>query len=348
MKFYKIYIIILAFFLKTETIISSENIFYVNNVELIKDAKVSYEELTNRAIAKGFERLGEKILLSEDIKKLSILKFSQIKDLVSYYQITTKNDGSEKKDIKIYNIFFDKDKIHNLFFNLGIFYSEIPNKEFYFLPVLKKDDQLFIYNKNFFYQNWNFINQNKIIEFILPIENIEVIQKINKKKENLLDLDLGEIFKEYSNNNYGIVFIDINNPKREKIYLKTKILGKDIDKSLEIKNSNLENEIYYEKIISEVSVAILNLVKSQNLIDVRTPSFLNTKLIINKKNNLEVLNKRIKKIDAINNIYVQELNKDYILIKLKYLGKLEKIISQLKKNRIILEQRENEWSLKII
>ena len=348
MKFYKIYIIILAFFLKTETIISNENIFYVNNVELIKDAKVSYEELTNRAIAKGFERLGEKILLTEDIKKLSILKFSQIKDLVSYYQITTKNDGTEKKDIKIYNIFFDKDKIHNLFFNLGIFYSEISNKEFYFLPVLKKDDQLFIYNKNFFYQNWNFINQNKIIEFILPIENIEVIQKINKKKENLLDLDLGEIFKEYSNNNYGIVFIDITNPNREKIYLKTKILGKNIDKSLEIKNSNLENEIYYEKIISNVSEAISNLVKSQNLIDVRTPSFLNTKLIINKKNNLEALNKRIKKIDAINNIYVQELNKDYILIKLKYLGKLEKIISQLKKNRIILEQRENEWSLKII
>ena len=59
--------------------------------------------------------------------------------------------------------------------------------------------------------------------------------------------------------------------------------------------------------------------KSQNLIDVRTPSFLNSKLVINKKNNLEELNKRIKKIDAINNIYVQELNKDFVLIKLKYL-----------------------------
>ena len=57
MKFYKIFIIILAFFLKTETIISSENIFYVNNVELIKDAKISNEELTKRAIARGFERL---------------------------------------------------------------------------------------------------------------------------------------------------------------------------------------------------------------------------------------------------------------------------------------------------
>ena len=142
--------------------------------------------------------------------------------------------------------------------------------------------------------------------------------------------------------------IDITNPKKEKIYLKTKILGKNIDKSLEIQNLNLEKEKYYEKVISEVSIAISNLVKSQNLIDVRTPSFLNTKLVINKKNNLEELNKRIKKIDAINNIYVQELNKDYVLIKFKYLGKLEKIISQLKENKIILEQTTNEWSLKII
>ena len=348
MKFYKFFIIILAFFIKTETIISSENIFYVNNIELIKDAKTSSEELTNKAIAKGFERLGEKILLTEDIKKLSILKFSQIKDLVSYYQITTKNDGSEKTDTKIYNIFFDKDKIHNLFFDLGIFYSDIVNKEFYFLPILKKEDQLFVYNKNFFYQNWNSFNQTEIIEFILPLENIEIIQKINEKKENLLDLDLGEIFKEYSNNNYGIVFIDTTDPKREKIYLKTRILGKNIDKSLEIKNLNLEKEKYYEKLISDISIVISNLVKSQNLIDVRTPSFLNTKLIVNRKNNLEVLNKRIQRIDAINNIYVQELNKDYVLIKFKYLGKLEKIISELKKNKIILEQRENEWSLKII
>ena len=67
--------------------------------------KLSNEELTKRAIKRGFERLGEKILITEDIKKLSILKFSQIKDLVSYYQITTKNDGSEKIDTK-YIIFF--------------------------------------------------------------------------------------------------------------------------------------------------------------------------------------------------------------------------------------------------
>ena len=348
MKFYKFFFIILTFFLKTETIISDENIFYVNNVKLVKEANISNEELTNRAITKGFKRLGEKILLSEDIKKLTILKQSQIKDLVSYYQIITENDGSEKSNSIIYNIYFDKDKIHNLFFNLGIFYSEITNKEFYLLPILKKNDQLFIYNKNYFYQNWNSNNQNEIIEFILLLENIEVIQKINLEKDNLMSLNLKEIFKEYSKNNYGIVLIDISNPKREKIYLNTQILGKNISKSLNIQNTYSNKEKYYEKLINEISLVITNLVKSQNLIDVRTPSFLNVKFKINKRNNLEDLNKRIKKIDAINNMYVQELNKDFVLIKLKYLGKLSKIISQLKKNRIILEQRENEWRLKII
>ena len=348
MKFYKFFFIILTFFLKTETIISDENIFYVNNVKLVKEANISNEELTNRAITKGFKRLGEKILLSEDIKKLTILKQSQIKDLVSYYQIITENDGSEKSNSIIYNIYFDKDKIHNLFFNLGIFYSEITNKEFYLLPILKKNDQLFIYNKNYFYQNWNSNNQNEIIEFILLLENIEVIQKINLEKDNLMSLNLKEIFKEYSKNNYGIVLIDISNPKREKIYLNTQILGKNITKSINIQNINLDNQKYYSKLINEISLVITNLVKSQNLIDVRTPSFLNVKFKINKRNNLEDLNKRIKKIDAINNMYVQELNKDFVLIKLKYLGKLSKIINQLKKDRIILEQRENEWSLKII
>lgn len=348
MKFFKIIFLILAFFLKTETIISDENIFYVNNIELVKDANISNEELTNRAIKKGFKRLGEKILLTEDIKKLSTLKYSQIKDLVSYYQIITENNGAEKLNSTIYNIYFDKDKIHNLFFNYGIFYSEITNREFYFLPIVKKGDQLFIYSKNYFYKNWNSINQNEIIEFILPLENIELIEKINLERENLIGLNLSEIFTEYSNSNYGIVLIDISNPKREKIYLNTRILGKNITKSLKIQNIYPDKKKYYEKLIKEISLVITNLVKSQNLIDVRTPSFLNIKLKINKKNNLEELNKRIKKIDAINNMYVQELNKDYVLIKLKYLGKLAKIISQLKENRIILEQRENEWSLKII
>ena len=37
---------------------------------------------------------------------------------------------------------------------------------------------IFIYNKNFFYEKWNKLKKFELIEFILPLENIEIIQKI--------------------------------------------------------------------------------------------------------------------------------------------------------------------------
>ena len=90
------------------------------------------------------------------------------------------------------------------------------------------------------------------------------------------------------------------------------------------------------------------MIKSKNLIDVRTPFFLNTKLDINKTSNLVELNKRIKKIDTIENIYVQEFNKDYMNLKIKYLGKLDKIINQLKREKIDLKLINDQWTIRVL
>ena len=58
---------------------------------------------------------------------------------------------------------------------------------------------------------------------------------------------------------------------------------------------------------------------------------------MSKKNNLVELNKRLEKIDLIDNINVQEFNNEYVLIKLRYLGKLNKIIKQLEDEKILLK-----------
>ena len=153
---------------------------------------------------------------------------------------------------------------------------------------------------------------------------------------------------EYSNANLALVLIQRSNSKNEKIYLKTNILGNDINKNLQIEKLNLNQEDLSKKIITKVSEEIINIVKSQNLIDIRTPSFLNAKLIIEKDSNLAELNERLKKINLIDSIFVQEFNNEYILLKIKYLGKLDKIISQLKNQNIILKLIGDYWSLKII
>ena len=346
MKRFKLITIILILFFKTGNILSDENIFNVNNIEISKKASKSDNELANEAIKAGFNQLIKKILLFEDKNKLSQLNFSQIKDLVLYYQVIDESDLNKSDKIK-FNIFFNKEKLHNLFYTRNILYSEVTNKEIYLLPIIKKGNEMYIYNKNYFYENWNNKNITDLVEFILPLENIEVIRNITLNKDNIFNLDLRNLFQEYTSKNLALILIDETNTNNEKIYLKTNILGKNIDKNIKIKRQNLDTEEFYDKIIVESSNEIINIIKSQNLIDIKTPSFINTKLILKKNNNLVELNKRLKKIDSIDDIFVQEFNKEYVLIKIKYLGKLDKIINQLKNHGINLKLLGEEWSLNI-
>ena len=299
-------------------------------------------------IKQGFDQLLERILLAKDRDRLSDLNFFSIKNLVTYYQIINVSKEKDNNEILNYNILFDKDKIHDLFYEKEILYSEISDKEFYVLPILIKENEIFIFNNNFFYKNWNEIDENKLIEFILPLENIEIVKKINDNKENLLNLDINILFQEYVNKNLALILIEEFKTDNMKIFIKSSIQGKEITKSLNLKKEKKVDNNFYDKILIKSKKELVNLVKSNNLINIRTPSFLNTKLNLDKKNNLVELNSRVKNIDTIENIYVQEFNKDSMNLKIKYLGKLEKLINDLKKININLELKNDQWVIKTL
>ena len=347
MKSYKLILFILIIFLKTGNVLSNNSIFNVNNIKIEKKGKSSNEELANKAIQIGFKKLLDKILVKKDSKKLEKLKFFEIKELVTYYQVFNKEKTNNVEKIN-FNISFDKEKIHNLFYNKNISYSEITNKELFILPILRKNNKIFIYNQNFFYNNWNEIYENELIEFIIPLESIEIIQNINLNRDNLFNLKIKKIFQEYPDENLAIVLIEDNNSKKEKIYLKTKILGKNIVKNITVERFELNEREFYEKIITEIKKDIINSVKLQNLIDVRAPSFLNAEFKTSKKSSLVELNLRLKKIDSIEKIYIQELNKETVNLRIKYLGKLDKLIKELENKKINLRLAGDQWSIKII
>ena len=125
--------------------------------------------------------------------------------------------------------------MYDLFYKNNILYSEVINKELYFLPILIQKDKIFIFSQNYFYENWNKKRENTLIEFILPLENIEIIQKINSLGNQFFQLNLNDIFREYENNNLALVFIDKTNPNLHKIFLKSKILGKKLIKIFQLK-----------------------------------------------------------------------------------------------------------------
>ena len=331
-------ILILVIFLKTGNLLSDNNLFNVDNITLEKKAEFSNNELANQAIKQAFGELTNKILLKKDIPKINDLNFSTIKELVKYYNIS--KNSEIKNDKVIFSITFDKEKMLDLFYKKEISYSDITDKEFFILPVLLKDNKIFIFSNNYYYKNWNKYNEKDLIEFILPQEDIEIIQKINKYRDRLLDLELNFLFKEFSNKNVALIIINDRTPSNKKIYLKARLLNRYISKNLDIDKNNLDT------IILEIKDEIINLVKSRNLIDIRTPSFLNVKLYLDKKRNLVNFKKKINEVDLIENIFVQEFNKDYVNIKIKYLGKLEIILDNLRKNNISLQLINDQWTVK--
>ena len=338
---------ILIILFKTETVLSDNNIFNVNNIEISKETSKNKEKLISDAFKKAFDELINRLLLEEDYKRISKTNLEQIKKLISYYQIINEDENKENNNVKI-NVFFDKDKMHDFFHGKNILYSDIINTEVILFPLLKKEDQYFIYTQNYFYENWNEEKSDNLIQYILTTENIENIQRINLNKDNIYKIEVSDFFKEHEKDNIVFANIEVKKDTAE-VFLNTRIEGKKINKNLSIKNKeNLNKKEFYREIIFEINNIIRDLIKSQNLIDVRTPSFLNVEIKLNKKSNLVEFSNRLNKIDLIDNFYVQKLNKDYVLVKIKYLGKINKIINKLKDQNINLKMIAGQWQLTII
>ena len=338
---------ILIILFKTETVLSDNNIFNVNNIEISKETSKNKEKLISYAFKKAFDELINRLLLEEDYKRISKTNLEQIKKLISYYQIISEDENKENNNAKV-NVFFDKDKMHDFFYGKNILYSDIINTEVILFPLLKKEDQYFIYTQNYFYENWNEEKSDNLIQYILTTENIENIQRINLNKDNIYKIEITDFFKEHEKDNIVFANIEVKKDTAE-VFLNTRIEGKKINKNLSIKNKeNLNKKEFYREIIFEINNIIRDLIKSQNLIDVRTPSFLNVEIKLNKKSNLVEFSNRLNKIDLIDNFYVQKLNKDYVLVKIKYLGKINKIINKLKDQNIDLKMIAGQWQLTII
>ena len=121
--------------------------------------------------------------------------------------------------------------------------------------------------------------------------------------------------------------------------------GSKIKKTIKVEKNDLNEIELNDKII--LKDLIKDLIK-QKFIDVRTPSFLNVKINLANKNTLVEFDNRVKKIDLIDEFYVQQLNKDYVLVKIRYLGKISKIMNKLKDVDIELKMIAGQWQLNIL
>ena len=347
MKNLKFIFIILIILTKTGNVLSSESIFTVNNVQVNKNSFKNKEELINIAFRKGFEKLNDKILLEKDYIKTKNVSLRNIKNLVSHYQIVRKEEQNTE-NFELINLYFKRDKMYNFYNQNNIKYSDVSGKILKILPVLLNNDEIFIYDNNFFYENWIKKikdKKNGSIEYIFPLENIETIETIKKNQYDLEVINLSDIFDEDIEKDNLLVII-IQNKQKTKFFLKGIISSKKIIKNLSY-DIKKDEKIEYSEILIFLKKEILELVKSQNIIDIGAPSFLNVSLLLNNQNDLFTFQNILNEVDLIENFSVREFNNKFAYINIKYYGKINKIKEKLNKKGLDLNFTNNKWSARL-
>ena len=344
------FLLIIVFLFKTGNVFSDRNIFYVDNIIVESNNNQKKERLLNKAFQEGFKKLIKRILLKKDQKTVLQTSLEEVKKMVSTYQVQDSKDLSKTNELTV-NLFFDRKRMNNFFYSKGISYADISKTNLVFFPVLVEDNNLYLFSNNYFFKNWNIDEKeknNEFVDYILPVENLEDIQFIERNRGNLESIDPKEMLSNYDIENYMFLVIKIFDEKID-IFLKGTFSDNNIVKNFDIYNPNSnDREVDFQSFIKTIKDEINEIWKSQNLIDNRIPSFLTITTDIKKQDDLLKIQKVLQDIELIENFYVLELTKNYARIRIKYLGKMDKIKSRFYEKGIKLQNLENQWTANLL
>lgn len=341
--------LIIVFIFKTQTVFSKNILYDVNNISVTGEIKTNLdrEKLIETALQKAFLKFINKILLNEDIRKISNTDTKIIKNLVFSYQIFNNQIDQNKQNILTINIKFDQKKFNKFLASKGISYADVSDISLKVLPIFVKDKEVFLYSDNFFYKNWkkNGEKNNELVKYNLALEDIEKLDYINRNKENLEVVNGKILFSDYANENTALILIYFSENKLRS-YIKTFIQKKEINKNIELNFTLNDPEGSYIQAIEKIKNEITQIWKSQNLIDINTPSFLDFTLEIRNTNDYLKITNILNNIDIVDNFRVIELSKEHAKLRVKYNGKIMQIKNKLNVQNIEVSIEDNEWKLR--
>ena len=339
---------IIVFLFKTETVFSVETIYDVNNIQVSGklNNNLDNNKLIEEAFRKAFLIFINKTLLEKDIETLSKTNIQIIKDFIFSHQIVSQKKNTDGEIMLTVNIKFDPKKINNYLSINNISYADISEISISILPILRKENNLFIFSDNIFYNEWNKTENNKknteaqLINYNLALENAEDLFYINNNKENLELIDINKLNSLSEEKNKIFLILTLN--EDAKVFIKAYFNEKEVIKNITLNNNSTDD---YNSLIMNVKDLINQIWKEQNLIDINTPAYLDIIFDIKKINDFLKFRTFLDTIDIIDNYSILEITNKYAKIRMKYKGKISNLREKFLNKKININIENNEWGL---
>jgi len=355
LKYFKIFLREYIFIFLTATLFiffsstksfSEENIFTISNVEVkgSVDLNFSRDKYLNKAFIESFKILTKKILLRRDLEKVSNLNLNKIKKLIKSFQILEESYSKNEYKINV-KIFYNESRIKQFLRQKNISISQPENVSAVFFPILYINNEIQTLNENFFFRNWvNSKIDNELINFILPLEDLDDISKINKMKNNLDEIKIDTLVNKYNTKNY--VFLLMNyKEKILNIYLKTSFNDNQINKNILYKIDNINDELALNSALIDLKIIITDLWKEENLVNLLLPLSIRVKFEHKNLYDLDKIRKTFYKISIIDSYTLEDFNINNSFFKIYYFGNPKKLKVELFKFGYLLKSDQGFWQI---
>ncbi len=340
--------LIILFSIKTQNISANKNIFTVDNIVVsgeLTNNNNSREKYLNIGFKKGFKNLVINLLKKEDQKRMLSTDLKKIKSLIENYRIIEEKSTEKEYTLEI-SIAFSKERTKQFFYEKDIPYAESSNLEIILYPIMISESELQIFSQNKFFEEWNENKDFENIKFILPVENIEDIDFIKKNVEVLEEIDLSRLVDNYEIKNSTILIFRYDK-KKLNVFFKTNFSGiKKINK-IDFTVDNLESKEVRTDLVSSLKFYINELWKEENLLDISAPASLTVIAKLDNPETLQKVTSRLKNINFIDSYSIEELSKDLVKIKIKYLGKIKSVQDSFGRNGFKLQIIHDQWILSL-
>ena len=328
---------------------AKSKIFKINDIEISEPFNVTFnkEKVINKAFSSAFKELASSVVITKDKIKIKNTQLNEIKYLIDSFEI--KNESFlDKKYIAKFNVNFNKKRTLNFFEKKNIFPSLKKEKDFLTILIFIDNDenQIFLYEKNPFYKNWNNKKEKYfLINYVLIEEDLEDLKLINENKESIENYQFDEIIKKYGLDDY-IISIIFKNKKELRVMSKF-----FFDKKLKIinniyKNADLNDQIKLNDLILKTKINLEDLWKSNNLIN--TSLKLPINLQLNPADSLKIidLEDKMDEIDLIYDYYVTGMSNKYLNYKIIFNGSPKQFLNIMNEKNIEIDIENETWKVR--
>jgi len=342
---YPIILILALFKIFFSTAFSYAESFDIKNIQISKQFDMNFQKIDvlDEGFKIAYDNLVSNITKSKDQFKLNDLSLIDIKTMIDNFSIK-----EEKFIDNIYyvslDVSFNKKKIFSSLEKKNIFPSLPKKKKILFIPVVIEEEKknIIMFSENIFYQNWIINDDKNQLNYVLPTDDLEDIQIIKSKYENIEDYDFKEIINKYFLDNFIICLI-YKNDTDLRVLSKIKLSDKMVLDNRVFKNFS-DKSLF--NTINELKVLYEDYWKKENQINtsIKLPLAIGIDVLDDQK--IEDFERTIKKFDLVSSFNVSKIDNINIYYKVIFNGTPQAFISGMQRSGYNLDIKNKIWILK--